>query len=65
MQPTTKGELIGYLAGLEVLAIGRAARLKKCIDEGESDHQIEEAAAATVDCAQRIEKAKKALAKLS
>jgi hypothetical protein len=62
MQPATKEEWIGYLAGLEKLSTQRSDELKKCIAEGKSDHQIEQVSVAIIDCAQRIAKAKKALA---
>jgi hypothetical protein len=62
MQPATKDEWIGYLAGLEQLSLQRSEELKQCIAESRSDHEIEQAGMAIVVCAQRIEKAKKALA---
>ena len=63
MKTATKEEWIGYLAGLEKLSLQHADELKKRIDEGKSDRQIEQAGAAVLDCAQRIAAANIALAK--
>jgi hypothetical protein len=62
MQPTTKEDWINYLAGVEKLRLQREQELKQCIAEGKSDRSIEQASAAIIHCAQRIEFAKKAIA---
>lgn len=63
MQPATKEEWINYLAGLENQRPRLEEKLKQQIAEGKSDRAIEEASAAIIHCAQRIDAAKKAIAR--